>query len=472
MVHFTLLYDQKTESKYRIWLHVFLFLTVRFTALQPMMSMYFAFHSKYFNHLKLTNSNFAAFKQHIDFFGVKFVKRALDDFQGEAIIKSLTRGANSSFGNAAEINLIMLKKFFIVCSGADKNLLEGCSEGEQTKFAGIGATVFFTAVMAFIAAAYALFTVFDNAYPAIAFGLVWGLLIFNLDRFIVSTIRKRDSFMNELLQASPRIALAVIIAIVISKPLEIKIFEKEINTVLLKEKNAMALTNKKEVANYYQADLDQNKAKIDSLKSDISKKEKEVNALYDTYITEAEGTKGTLKLGKGPVFKEKIAKHDLAKAELETLRTSNLTKIADAEAKGKTLQANLDKKVSETQPIIDNFDGLMARINALNKLPWLPSFFIMLLFLAIETAPIIAKLLSPKGEYDFKLEDLETALKATLTQDKYQRDLLVKTSAVMHDKVYEDIAQDKGLYDLQRSKAKELLELQAHNFVEKQKKTL
>lgn len=366
----------------------------------------------------------------------------------------------------------MLKQFFILCSGADKELLKDCSEGEQTKYVGIGATVFFTAVMAFIASAYALFTVFDNVYPALLFGLVWSLLIFNLDRFIVSTIRKRDKFGSEFLQATPRIILAVIIAIVISKPLEIKIFEKEINTVLLKEKNAMALNNKKDVTNYFKSDLDKNKTEIDSLKSDITKKEKEVNTLYETYITEAEGTKGTMKLGKGPVFKEKIAKHNLATAELDTIRKNNLAKIAEKEKKSQTLQADLDKKVIETQPIIDSFDGLMARINALDKLPWLPSFFIMLLFLAIETSPIIAKLLSPKGEYDFKLEDLETALKATLEQDKYQRGLLVKTSASMHDKVYEDIAQDKNLYDLQRKKATELLELQAHNFVEKQKKTL
>ena len=147
-------------------------------------------------------------------------------------------------------------------------------------------------------------------------------------------------------------------------------------------------------------------------------------------------------------------------------------KIAEKESKAKLLQSDLDKKITETQPIIDGFDGLMARINALDKLPWAPSFFIMLLFLAIETSPIIAKLLSPKGEYDFKLEDLETALKATLDQDKYQRALLVKTSATMHDKVYEDITEDKNLYDLQRKKATELLELQAHNFVEKQKRTL
>jgi hypothetical protein len=365
----------------------------------------------------------------------------------------------------------MLKQFFILCSGADKNLLEGCCEGEQTKYVGIGATVFFTAVMAFIASSYALFTVFDSVYPAIAFGFVWSLLIFNLDRFIVSTIRKRDQFGSEFLQATPRIILAIIIAIVISKPLEIKIFEKEINTVLLKEKNAMAFNNKKEVASYFQSDLDKNKTEIDNLKSEIIQKEKEVNSLYETYIAEAEGTAGTKKLGKGPVFAEKIAKHNLASAQLDSIKKANLAKITEKETKSKTLQADLDKKITETQPIIDGFDGLMARINALDKLPWLPSFFIMLLFLAIETSPIIAKLLSPKGEYDFKLEDLETALKATLEQDKYQRSLLVKTSAAMHDKVYEDIAQDKNLYDLQRQKATELLELQAHNFVEKQKRT-
>ncbi|WP_369765791.1 DUF4407 domain-containing protein [Flavobacterium sp. WC2429] len=366
----------------------------------------------------------------------------------------------------------MLKQFFIVCSGADKNILEGCSEGEQTKYVGIGATVFFTAVMAFIASTYALFTVFDNVYPALIFGLVWSLLIFNLDRFIVSTIRKRDKIGSEFLQATPRIILAIIIAIVISKPLEIKIFEKEINTVLLKEKNAMALENKKEVANYFKSDLDKNKSEIERLKLEINNKEKEVNSYYETYIAEAEGTAGTKKLGKGPVFKEKIAKHDLAKKELDTLQKNNMAKIAVLDKTTKTLQTDLDKKVTETQPIIDGFDGLMARINALDKLPWIPSFFIMLLFLAIETSPIIAKLLSPKGEYDFKLEDLETALKATLEQDKYQRSLLVKTSASMHDKVYEDIAQDKNLYNLQRKNTTDLLELQSNNFVEKQKRTL
>ncbi|MES2486214.1 MAG: DUF4407 domain-containing protein [Bacteroidota bacterium] len=363
----------------------------------------------------------------------------------------------------------MLKRFFITCSGADKNIIYSCSNGEQNKYAGIGATVFFTALLAWIAAGYALYTVFDNVYTATFFGLVWGLLIFNLDRFIVSTIRKRERFGQELLQATPRIILAIIIAIVISKPLEIKIFEKEINTVLLKEKNDMAIANKKQVANYFQGDLDKNKAQTDSLKSEILKKEKEVNALYGTYISEAEGTAGTKKLGKGPVYTEKRQKHDASLKELETLRAANNAKIAENDKQAKTLQTDLDKKVADTQPIIEGFDGLMARINALNKLPFLPSLFIMLLFLAIETSPIIAKLLSPKGEYDFKLEDTEAAMRTNLAQNTHQRQLLQDTDAGIYDDVYAEIRTDRGLYDYKKKKAIEMLELQADRFSEKQK---
>lgn len=366
----------------------------------------------------------------------------------------------------------MLKRFFILCSGVDKDIVNGCSNGEQNKYAGIGATVFFTAIMAFIASSYALFTVFDNIYTAIFFGLVWGLLIFNLDRFIVSTIKKRDSFLDEFIQATPRIALAIIIAIVISKPLEIKIFQKEIETVLLKEKNDMAMANKNQVSNYFKTDVDKNKAEIDSLKSSITKKEKEVADLYNSYITEAEGTAGTKKMGKGPIYKEKRSAYDLVSKQLDSLKSTSATKIKEKEEKGKTLQADLNKKVTETQPIIDGFDGLMARINALNKLPSLPSIFIMLLFLAIETSPIIAKLLSPKGEYDFKQEDNEMGIKNLIAQNRYQSELQRKTDAEIYDKVYTDIKDDKELYNYKKKGALELLKLQADGFVEKQKKSM
>ena len=302
----------------------------------------------------------------------------------------------------------MLQHFFILCSGADSTILKTCSEGEQNKYAGIGATVFFTAVMAFIASAYALYTVFDNVYTAIFFGLIWGLLIFNLDRFIVSTIKKRDRFGSELLQATPRIILAVIIAVVI----------------------------------------------------------------YDTYISEAEGRAGTMLLGKGPVYQEKREKHDAALAELQQLKQANKEKITGIESQIAALNTEYAEVVKNSQPIIDGFDGLMARINALGALPWFPSFFIFLLFLAIETSPIIAKLLAPKGEYDLKLEDEETTIQTWVTQKVQERKKILATDGQLNEKIYGEIAEEEAVYAYKKQKAEELMRLQADAFHDLQVKSL
>ncbi|MDP5044900.1 MAG: DUF4407 domain-containing protein [Leeuwenhoekiella sp.] len=366
----------------------------------------------------------------------------------------------------------MLKKFFILCSGADHALLETCAPGEQNKYAGIGATVFFTALMAFVASAYALFTVFDSIPIAVGFGFIWGLLIFNLDRFIVSTIKKRESFLDEFLQALPRLILALIIAIVISKPLELKIFEKEIDRVLLEQKNDLTLANQVQIADQFTPALALLDAEITELKNAITTKEAEVNTLYNTYIAEAEGTSGTNRLGKGPVYKEKREKHDAALAELAKLKETNPEKIAALEVEKDKITTTYDTRVAETQPIIDNFDGLMARIEALEELPWIPSFFIFLLFLAIETTPIFAKLISPKGEYDLKLADAEGELKAWVTQKANQRKNLIDADNVVNDKVYGDLAQEEELYNYKKKMARDLMQKQQDAFYKRQSKLL
>jgi len=364
----------------------------------------------------------------------------------------------------------MLKQFFIVCSGADTDLLDNCSKGEQTKYAGIGATVFFTAVMAFIAASYALYTVFDNLIISIGFGLVWGLLIFNLDRFIVSTIKKRERFLQELLQASPRILLAMIIAVVISKPLELKIFEKEINQVLLEEKNTMTLDNKDQIALQYTPKIAELTAQIEIFKKEITQKETEVNSLYSTYIAEAEGREGTKLLGKGLVYKEKRDKHDAMLLELQELKTTNKEKVSVIEGQIAILNDTYETQLLTTQPIIDGFDGLMARVTALGKLPWLPSFFIFILFLAIETSPILAKLLAHKSEYDFKLENQESEVKTWVQQQVYERQNNLKTNNAISNKAYADIKDAEESYQYKKKKAEELIRLQADVFYENQKK--
>ncbi|TCK65183.1 uncharacterized protein DUF4407 [Winogradskyella wandonensis] len=366
----------------------------------------------------------------------------------------------------------MLKQFFIICSGADTDILKDCSIGEQNKYAGIGATVFFTALMATIAASYALYTVFDTLYSAIFFGIIWGLLIFNLDRYIVSTIKKRDNVIDEILQATPRILLAVIIAVVISKPLELKIFEKEINQVLLEQKNDLTLANQNQIAQQFIPKITELQNTITGLQTEIDTKEAEVNMLYDTYISEAEGTAGTQLLGKGPVYKEKREKHDAALAELQQLKTDNKAKIEALQTEIADLQTTQRTNVADSQPIIDNFDGLMARVNALGKLPWLPSFFIFLLFLAIETSPIFAKLLSPKGEFDYRLQDQETTIKTWTMQKVNERKLLLKTDNDINNKVYNDIADEEEVINYKHKKARELMQLQADAFFKNQKEAL
>ena len=358
----------------------------------------------------------------------------------------------------------MLQKFFILCSGADTRILEDCAPGERTKYAGIGATVFFTAVMAFIASSYALFTVFNNPYIAVFFGIIWGLLIFNLDRFIVSTIKKQGSFKKQFLQATPRIILAVIIAIVISKPLELKLFEKEINQVLLEEKNQMSLDNKAQLALQFTPDIAAFKKDIGVLKNEVIQKETEVNQLYETYISEAEGRKGTEILGKGPVYKEKREKHDAALGQLQELRAANASKITALEAKIAATTTDMENKIVDTQPVIDGFDGLMARINALGKLPLLPSLFIFLLFLAIETSPIIAKLLSPKGTYDYKLEEEESLVKEWIQQKVSQRQDVKDTDVALNKKIYAEIREEEEVYKHKKKIAEQLLKAQADKF--------
>jgi len=324
--------------------------------------------------------------------------------------------------------------------------------------------------MAFIAASYALFTVFDNYFTSIFFGLVWGLLIFNLDRFIVSTIKKNDDKWKEVLQATPRIVLAIIIAVVISKPLELKIFEKEINQVLLEQKNDLTLANKAQIANQFTPEINSLQDEISSLKTEIEIKEIETNNLYSTYISEAEGTAGTKLLGKGPVYKEKREKHDAVLVELQQLKTDNNAKITEKENQITSLTTQQKEQEVTSQPIIDGFDGLMARINALTKLPWLPSFFIFLLFLAIETSPILAKLISPKGEYDFKLQDIENAAKTWVTQKENQRNNVLTTDNALNEAIYNELAEEEELYNYKKQKAREILQFQADAFHKSQKR--
>lgn len=133
-----------------------------------------------------------------------------------------------------------LTEILAKCGGAHIPTLEKCPT-QAGKYASVGITIIFTGIFAAFSGGYAFYKVFNKEvvnslgqtentffYGAILMGLLWGFMIFNLDRFIVMSMRKQNEFWRELVTATPRIVLAIIISLVVAKPLEVRLFQDRI----------------------------------------------------------------------------------------------------------------------------------------------------------------------------------------------------------------------------------------------------
>jgi hypothetical protein len=296
-----------------------------------------------------------------------------------------------------------ITEFFWICSGADRELLRRCRT-ESSRYAGIGATIFFTGIFAALAGAYALFTVFDSVWAASVLGLLWGGMIFNLDRYIVSSMRKEGRPRREFLLALPRIILAVIISIVIAKPLELKIFEKEIEPeLILMEQQKYAEQEDKVKARFLPVQ-DSLKREIEGLKTEVMRQTEKRDALVRLAQEEADGTGGSKRRNLGPIYKVKKANADSAQVELIKLEQRNGVQIKALEAMILSNDSLLTRTIASLER--GKMNGPAGRMEALatltknsSAMAW-AHWFIMLLFIAIETAPVFVKLISSKGPYD------------------------------------------------------------------------
>ncbi len=311
-----------------------------------------------------------------------------------------------------------LSRFFWFCSGANFSILKR-TPTESNKYIGIGATVFFTGVLAAIAAGYALFTVFESIWPALFFGILWGMMISNLDRFIVSSMRKKENAWTEWKLAIPRLVLAVLLALVISKPLELKMFEREINRKLDEKKTEFIAISKLNLAKGF-PEIQELEVQKDSLKTEVVRAESFRDQVQREYDAERFGDKTSSTsgiVGLGTNAKKKEQQLDAAQKALENLRDRNQIRIDTLDAQIREFTALRQLEFEKQQEGIDSFDGLAARMDALDLLTKesaamaLANVFIMLLFIAIETAPIFVKLISPRGPYDDLLELAEDKVK-------------------------------------------------------------
>lgn len=296
-----------------------------------------------------------------------------------------------------------IKIFLWHCSGASIPLLKRCPT-EGPKYVGLGATILFTGILAALSSAFAFYLVFEEIYLAIALGILWGGMIFNLDRFIVLSMRKSETRYHEFIQAVPRFILAILIAVVISKPLEMKIFGKEISTELTLLKQELILGNREIIRSKYQGELDSIKSEITSLNNAIAVKAKQRDELVEMARQEADGTGGTGKVNPGPIYNIKKKNADLVQEELTSLRAS--TDMAIMQLKSRSIE--LSTAQNEEFGAVNNVDasGLSYQLLALDRLGnkysavYFADWFIVLLMICIEISPILAKLLSSRGPYD------------------------------------------------------------------------
>ncbi|HSE18107.1 MAG TPA: DUF4407 domain-containing protein [Pyrinomonadaceae bacterium] len=326
-----------------------------------------------------------------------------------------------------------LKRFFWVCSGATISILQKKEcETEHSKYVGIGAAVFLTGVLAAVSASYAFSTVFSSGKWAIAFGIFWGAMIFNLDRYLVLSIRNsppsttstwKEKFREwggVLVVAVPRVALAALLATAITKPLELRLFHDEIAAEMPSLQQDQAKEFQRELETELQGGTGQTTlaARIEKLREEnrnlekeIIEKQQEQAKARQAAVDEAEG-RAKLPAGQGPVFE---LKRQIA-LEKEKEANDYIKRRTDAQKSNDTEIADLEKQQREAEQTaraksLSN-DGLATQLQAFSRLTrknpviWYADLVFMAIIWILEIAPILTKIYSKYGPYD-KVLDFE-----------------------------------------------------------------
>lgn len=334
-------------------------------------------------------------------------------------------------------------------SGANRSVL-ATAPGERVKHAAAGGVILTTAGLGALSFAFALkMAVHAPLVVAVVLGLLWGMAIANLDKWLVTASSRQPTMLKNLMMALPRVALAVVIGTVVSTPLTLQVFSSEINdelTVMHAEEKAQFESRLAHDPRY--RDLPALRAKLAQLQDDLARgvssdavfKDPSVAdlrsrlAAVDTQLSKAEqavvceqeGTCGSGKAGSGPAFKEKVRLRDHLQQQHNQLQSaldartaqvqSSLASTAKAEraAQGPevtrlqeriaSIQAARDADSASNSSAVNHGDGLLARLEALDRLgrrdPAMGTAHTMLfLFLtSIECLPVLFKFLLTLGK--------------------------------------------------------------------------
>lgn len=372
-----------------------------------------------------------------------------------------------SYDSFAQKNKPSESKFLWWCAGTHQQLLKKYPT-EHSKYSGLGGVILATFVLASLSGGYAMYTVFGNWYIAIGFGLIWGLIIFNFDRFLVSTMRKYGvSKRTQLWMTLPRIALALLIGLTIARPLEMKIFDKEINTKMQANLHKKMQLNDSMLALENKA-LTQNAVnERDRLTNRKMAIEDTLQQLQRSYITEADGTGGSGQRGIENITRLKQDAYNNAVQQYGPELSLLAIGIQQQDSINQTAQAAMEEKRKIFEKTAAANMGFLERNKALSDLSaeessvWWASMLISLLIILIETGPILAKLIMPVGPYDVALAK-EELMKMASSENEMRRD-----KEVNHDKKKVFFTRQKEMSEMLVNKLTTLQEKNINEELEK-----
>lgn len=313
------------------------------------------------------------------------------------------------------------------CAGAHQQLLKEFPS-EHSKYTGLGGVILATFVLASLSAGYAIYSVFGSWVWTIAFALIWGLIIFNFDRFLVSTMRKYGiSRRKQLWMAVPRLALALIIGLTIARPLELKIFEKEIDTRVVQNMHQKIHINDSLLQAETQSQLRVADNERNRLLARRSAVEDTLYRLQQAYVQEADGTGGSQQRGIERLTRLKMDayRQALTATAPEMQQLQDGIRGQDSVLAG--ANASMEDKRKQYETSVKANVGFLERNKALSDLSrdessvfW-TSLLISLLIILIEIGPILSKLIMPVGPYDIALAK-EELLKMAAAENEMRRD--------------------------------------------------
>lgn len=128
-------------------------------------------------------------------------------------------------------------RFLLWCAADDCGLIENCREPSiVTKRSCLGGLVLTPALFAFPAATYFFEkTLLVNQFVAICLGLIWALIIFNVDRYFVTGFHKCENHLKNFfsLPSLLRLLLSSIFSLVVSHTLVLKVYEPNLHQRLV-----------------------------------------------------------------------------------------------------------------------------------------------------------------------------------------------------------------------------------------------